>query len=85
MESASRLLTRRTLERLKAIATGEYTAPEPPEEGKATQTEKADRDSKEAGEKPASKSTRKSGKSGSSAKTGGERKPATKKSSTKKK
>ena len=26
MQSASRLLTRRTLERLKAIATGEYTA-----------------------------------------------------------
>ena len=32
MESANRLLTRRTLERLKAIATGEYKPEQKPEE-----------------------------------------------------
>jgi len=41
MESASRLLTRRALETLKAIATGEYKPPEPPSEIAAPAEESA--------------------------------------------
>jgi trigger factor len=74
MESATRLLTRRTLERLKGIATGEYK----PEESKAeAETEQAEAESepkkkesaKKAEKKAASKSAGKSSKSGASKKT----------------
>jgi len=53
MQSASRLLTRRTLERLRQIATGEHTAPAAGAEGgEAKKPKKAEK-------KPAAKSTKK--------------------------
>jgi trigger factor len=55
MESANRLLTRRTLEKLKAIATGEYK-PEPKPEEPAAETEAADA---KAESKPAKKESAK--------------------------
>ena len=93
MESANRLLTRRTLEKLKAIATGEYK-PEPKFEEPVAETEAAHAkaeskpakkesakkpEKKEA--KPSAKSASKSSKSGASKKTS---KSTVKKSTSKK-
>ncbi len=50
MESANRLLTRRTLDRLKAIATGEYKPEENKEEEKSSEAEAAKSSSEEASE-----------------------------------
>lgn len=73
MESASRLLTRRTLDRLKAIAIGEYKpenkaegAEETESEKKEKKTEAASPSKKEAAGKSSGKSTGKSAKSGAS-------------------
>jgi trigger factor len=52
MQSASRLLTRRTLERLKSIAMGEYKPGE--DAAPASETEAADKPKKAAAKKPAS-------------------------------
>ena len=95
MESANRLLTRRTLDRLKAIATGEYK-PEvivPDNEEKREKTDKI-KESEGAGETTGSKKTSassgkskgKSAKSGASKKTKSESKskPTGKKSTRKK-
>jgi trigger factor len=76
MESANRLLTRRTLERLRAIATGEYK-PEPKLEEAATETEveskpakkKSAKVSEKKEAKSSTKSAGKSSKSGASKKT----------------
>ena len=78
MESASRLLTKRTLERLKVIATGEYK----PEE-QETASEKGKQNAEAIATKPA---TGKTAKSGTSKKTSssGKSKSAIKKSSKKK-
>ncbi|MFZ1043816.1 MAG: trigger factor [Anaerolineales bacterium] len=99
MESANRLLTRRTLEKLKAIATGEYK-PAPKAEEPAAETEAVDAkaESKPAKKEPAKKSAKKetkpsaksagkSSKSGASKKTSSEKtagKSAAKKSTSKK-
>lgn len=81
MESANRLLTRRTLERLKAIATGENKPEEkkPESESKPSKTEAVKESQKEAA---SSKST----KSGASKKssTGNKSKSTAKKSTSKK-
>ena len=82
MESANRLLTRRTLERLKAIATGEYKPEQQPGE-KPAETEVAEREMKSMAEKkesakspekkaakPSSRSAGKSPKSSASKNTG---------------
>jgi trigger factor len=95
MQSASRLLTRRTLERLKAIATGEYKPEEQPEEPAAQAEAVAEAEvepepeEKESAKTPAkkeakssSKSAGKSSKSGASKKTTGK---APAKKSTRKK
>jgi len=83
MESASRLLTRRTLERLKAIATGEHK----PEETKVEEEVKAESElpakaAKKKTAKSTSKSASKSSKSGASKKTSA--KSTVKKSTSKK-
>ncbi|MBI3739900.1 MAG: trigger factor [Chloroflexi bacterium] len=88
MESASRLLTRRTLDRLKAIATGEYKSEKKVEgteevektvsDKKEKKTEAAKESKKEAAGKSSGKSTGKSTKSGAS------KKSTTKKSTSKK-
>ncbi len=77
MESANRLLTRRTLERLKAIATGEYKPEPKPEVAAAeikTEPKPAKKESAKTSEtkeaKSSAKSARKSSKSGTSKKTG---------------
>jgi len=66
MESATRLLTRRTLERLKAIATGEYT-PEKEPEGAVKTDEASGIEKKESAgteaKKPAKTSSKGAGKS----------------------
>jgi trigger factor len=89
MQSASRLLTRRTLERLKAIATGEYKPEEQPEEPVAQAEVEPEPEEKESAKTPAkkeakssSKSAGKSSKSGASKKTTGK---APAKKSTRKK
>ncbi|MGA7194191.1 MAG: trigger factor [Anaerolineales bacterium] len=89
MESANRLLTRRTLERLKAIATGEYK-PEKKIEQAVTETKveskpakkKSAKASEKKEAKPSTKSASKSSKSGASKKTAG--KSTAKKSTSKK-
>jgi hypothetical protein len=83
MESASRLLTRRTLERLKAIATGEYK-PEPiSEEALKAETKPGKAEAAERKEAKAStKGAGKSSKSGASKKTVG--KSSAKKSTSRK-
>ena len=88
MESANRLLTRRTLERLKAIATGEYK-PEPKLEEKPAEAEavKAEAESEPEKKEPVTTSEKKAAKpsakrAGKSAKSGASKK--TSKSSVKK-
>lgn len=85
MESATRLLTRRTLERLKTIATGEYRPEEEAAgEEKAEKPEKVSSSGKAASKK--SSGAGKSAKSASSKKTSTSRKSkSTTKKSTKKK
>jgi trigger factor len=76
MESASRVLTRRTLERLKAIATGEYKSESPVKSKQPSKPASAPR----AGKGPAKKSAGKSTKPAASKKPNAtEKKPATKK------
>ncbi|HUI90499.1 MAG TPA: trigger factor [Anaerolineales bacterium] len=83
MESASRLLTRRTLERLKAIATGEYKADQQADEAGAKPVKKETPKTSEKKEtKSASKSAGKTTKLGASKKTG--TKPSAKKSTRRK-
>ena len=88
MESANRLLTRRTLEKLKAIATGEYKPEQKPEEAAAeTETVEPEGKSKPAKKEAAKKSEKKEAKSssksaGKSSKSGASKK--TSKSSAKK-
>jgi trigger factor len=85
MESANRLLTRRTLEKLKTIATGEYK-PESKTEEAVAETETVDakvkskpvkkepaKKSEKKGTKPSAKSAGKSSKSGASKKTSSEK------------
>jgi trigger factor len=94
MESANRLLTRRTLERLKAIATGEYKpekkaeAGEAPEEtkgeSKARKADSAKGSRKETAGKSSSKGAGKSTKPGASKKSDSGSKTKTKKSTSKK-
>ena len=96
MESANRLLTRRTLERLKAIATGEYKPEVKSEETKAEEAVKAEAESEpkkkefakkhvlskaEAPEKKEAKSSKSAGKS---SKPGASKKTTAKKSTSKK-
>ena len=86
MESANRLLTRRTLERLKAIATGEYKPEEKVEETEGE--EKAEKTiaakSSKKGAKAPVKSAGKSGKATASKKASGSKSTTTKKSTSKK-
>jgi trigger factor len=82
MESASRLITRRTLERIKAIATGEYKpeeaeAEEQPQEASAEETP-----AETAEEKPEAK--KKARKPASAKSTGTKSKSASKKTSSEK-
>jgi trigger factor len=94
MESANRLLTRRTLERLKAIATGEYKpekraeAGQAPEEtkgeSKAGKADSAKGSRKETAGKSSSKGAGKSTKPGASKKSDSGSKTKTKKSTSKK-
>jgi FKBP-type peptidyl-prolyl cis-trans isomerase (trigger factor) len=85
MESASRLITRRTLERMKAIATGEYKPEQPeaemkPEQAVAEQGSGEDADmSVEGKKKPKKKASTKS--PGKKSKSAGE-KPETEKTET---
>ncbi|HEY9151677.1 MAG TPA: hypothetical protein VIN60_02235, partial [Anaerolineales bacterium] len=88
MESANRLLTRRTLERLKAIATGEYKPEAASEAMKADEAEKVEDESeavkgelaKTAKKKEAKSSAKSAGKS---AKSGASKKTVTKKTAGK--
>jgi trigger factor len=82
MESASRLITRRTLERMKAIATGEYK-PEGAEAGEQPQEASAEMVSEESAEKKAKGKT-KAKKSASSRSTGTKSKSAIEKTASKK-
>jgi trigger factor len=94
MESANRLLTRRTLDRLKAIATGEFKPGEGAPEAEMKDEADKNTETQDAGEKIVSaeasvssrKSPRKSAKSGASKKTHLEAKskPTGKKSTRKK-
>jgi trigger factor len=91
MESANRLLTRRTLERLKAIATGEYTPVENlSEEGEGKQETGANLKTRKSGSSKGSKKvsagTGKTTKASASKKqdAGSKSKPTGKKSSSKK-
>ena len=73
MESANRLLTRRTLDRLKAIATGEYKPEEKVSESeeKKEETDSKSKSENDKGSKGPKKASAPSGKSaGKSAKTG---------------
>jgi trigger factor len=81
MESASRLITRRTLERMKAIATGEYK-PEGAEAGEQPQEASAEMVSEESAEKKAKGKT-KAKKSASSRSTGTKSKSAIEKTASK--
>ncbi len=83
LESANRLLTRRTLERLKLIATGEYVPPESTVGGDKQKVEESEKRLKP--EESSSKKAGRSAKAGSSNKTNKERKSSTKKPTTKKK
>ena len=89
MESANRLLTRRTLEKLKAIATGEYK-PEPKPDEPVAETEAADAkaESKPAKKEPAKKSVKKETKpsaksAGKSSKSGASKKTSSEKTASK--
>ncbi len=83
LESANRLLTRRTLERLKAIATGEYVPPQEAETEKAAESGEQTAEAKPA--KEGGKAVKKAAKAAGSGKTGKDRKSTAKKSTTKKK
>ena len=85
MESANRLLTRRTLERLKLIATGEYKPEEKKAEGEEEETE-ANKRATETSKAEAAAKPSKSAKSGASKKTstGSKSKSTSKKSTSKK-
>jgi trigger factor len=77
MESASRLITRRTLERIKAIATGEYKPEDAEAEGKAEQASAEEGSGQSAEEKAKGKTKAK--KSASTKSTGTKPKSASKK------
>ncbi len=79
MESANRLLTKRTLERLKAIATGEYGAEEVKGEGKPKEAATAGASASEPGSTSSGKGTRKSAKPGASKKAHTGKKSTTRK------
>ena len=84
MESANRLLTRRTLERLKAIATGEYKPEPKPEEavGKTEiESKPANKESAKTLEKKEAKSSTKS--AGKSSKPGTSKKTSSAKTASK--
>ena len=85
MESANRLLTRRKLERLKLIATGEYKPEEKKAEGEEEETE-ANKRATETSKAEAAAKPSKSAKSGASKKTstGSKSKSTSKKSTSKK-
>jgi trigger factor len=82
MESASRLITRRTLERIKAIAMGEFKAEEAEAEGKVGEAS-ADMGSEKSAEKMAGAKT-KTKKSASAKSTGAKSKSASKKTTSEK-
>ena len=82
MESASRLITRRTLERIKAIATGEYKAEEAEAEGKVEEASAEEGSEKSAEKKSEGKTKTK--KSGSAKSTGTKSKSASKKTTSEK-
>ena len=82
MESAHRLWTRRTLERLKLIATGEYKPEEKKAEGEEEETE-ANKRATETSKAEAAAKPSKSAKSGASKKTStGSKSKSTSKKST---
>jgi trigger factor len=79
MESANRLLTKRTLERLKAIAIGEYQPKKAEGEEKPEKAGTAEASKSEAGSTSSGKSARKSVKSGTSKKASSGKKSTTRK------
>jgi trigger factor len=79
MESASRLITRRTLERIKAIATGEYK-PEEAEEAVEEATEAEEKPKKASAAKKSSKSAEKKAEGETKAKKSASTKSTTTKS-----
>jgi FKBP-type peptidyl-prolyl cis-trans isomerase (trigger factor) len=80
MQSANRLMTRRTLERIKAIATGEYKPEEAEGEEKPKKASASKKSSKTVEEKSADATKAKKSTSAKSSKT----KSTTKKAATKK-